>query len=84
MLLGYGAKVGLGNMRVKAENRMVTNYPVVSALQYSTPLTTKSRIMRFLTFVIPVFLSDGFGATTTLTRFGPMHFKKMVQSILLK
>ena len=25
MLLGYGAKVGLGNMRVKAENRMVTN-----------------------------------------------------------
>jgi hypothetical protein len=21
---GYGAKVGLGNMRVKAENRMVT------------------------------------------------------------
>jgi hypothetical protein len=24
---GYGAKVGLGNMRVKAENRMVTiNY----------------------------------------------------------
>ena len=24
MLLGYGAKVGLGNMRVKAENRMVT------------------------------------------------------------
>jgi hypothetical protein len=22
---GYGAKVGLGNMRVKAENRMVTN-----------------------------------------------------------
>ena len=26
MLLGYGAKVGLGNMRVKAENRMVTIY----------------------------------------------------------
>ena len=26
MLLGYGAKVGLGNMRVKAENRMVTSY----------------------------------------------------------
>ena len=26
MLLGYGAKVGLGNMRVKAENRMVTHY----------------------------------------------------------
>ena len=25
MLLGYGAKVGLGNMRVKAENRMVTS-----------------------------------------------------------
>ena len=25
MLLGYGAKVGLGNMRVKAENRMVTH-----------------------------------------------------------
>ena len=25
MLLGYGAKVGLGNMRVKAENRMVTD-----------------------------------------------------------
>ena len=24
MLLGYGAKVGLGNMRVKAENSMVT------------------------------------------------------------
>ena len=24
MLLGYGAKVGLGSMRVKAENRMVT------------------------------------------------------------
>jgi len=26
---GYGAKVGLGNMRVKAENRMVTHnaYP---------------------------------------------------------
>ena len=24
MLLGYDAKVGLGNMRVKAENRMVT------------------------------------------------------------
>jgi hypothetical protein len=23
---GYGAKVGLGNMRVKAENRMVTKY----------------------------------------------------------
>jgi len=23
---GYGAKVGLGNMRVKAENRMVTLY----------------------------------------------------------
>jgi hypothetical protein len=23
---GYGAKVGLGNMRVKAENRMVTEY----------------------------------------------------------
>ena len=22
---GYGAKVGLGNMRVKAENRIVTN-----------------------------------------------------------
>jgi hypothetical protein len=22
---GYGAKVGLGNMRVKAENRMVTD-----------------------------------------------------------
>jgi hypothetical protein len=22
---GYGAKVGLGNMRVKAENRMVTS-----------------------------------------------------------
>jgi hypothetical protein len=34
---GYGAKVGLGNMRVKAENRMVTQvshvrplYPVAS------------------------------------------------------
>ena len=26
MLLGYGAKVGLGNMRVKAENRMVTMF----------------------------------------------------------
>ena len=26
MLLGYGAKVGLGNMRVKAENRMVTSF----------------------------------------------------------
>jgi hypothetical protein len=27
---GYGAKVGLGNMRVKAENRMVTqdNYHI--------------------------------------------------------
>jgi len=24
LLFGYGAKVGLGNMRVKAENRMVT------------------------------------------------------------
>ena len=24
MLLGYGAKIGLGSMRVKAENRMVT------------------------------------------------------------
>jgi len=23
---GYGAKVGLGNMRVKAENRMVTQH----------------------------------------------------------
>jgi len=23
---GYGAKVGLGNMRVKAENRMVTEF----------------------------------------------------------
>jgi len=23
---GYGAKVGLGNMRVKAENRMVTRF----------------------------------------------------------
>jgi hypothetical protein len=23
---GYGAKVGLGNMRVKAENRMVTSF----------------------------------------------------------
>ena len=29
MLLGYGAKVGLGNMRVKAENRMVTIIIVV-------------------------------------------------------
>jgi len=26
LLFGYGAKVGLGNMRVKAENRMVTSY----------------------------------------------------------
>jgi len=26
---GYGAKVGLGNMRVKAENRMVTVYQQV-------------------------------------------------------
>ena len=32
MLLGYGAKVGLGNMRVKAENRMVTN----GLLKYET------------------------------------------------
>ena len=28
MLLGYGAKVGLGNMRVKAENRMVTHQQI--------------------------------------------------------
>ena len=28
MLLGYGAKVGLGNMRVKAENRMVTKISI--------------------------------------------------------
>jgi len=27
---GYGAKVGLGNMRVKAENRMVTSGKCVS------------------------------------------------------
>ena len=26
MFKGYGAKVGLGNMRVKAENRMVTSF----------------------------------------------------------
>jgi len=26
LLFGYGAKVGLGNMRVKAENRMVTHF----------------------------------------------------------
>jgi len=26
---GYGAKVGLGNMRVKAENRMVTAIIIV-------------------------------------------------------
>ena len=32
MLLGYGAKVGLGNMRVKAENRMVTCYHVIAIL----------------------------------------------------
>ena len=28
---GYGAKVGLGNMRVKAENRMVTTPPIESS-----------------------------------------------------
>ena len=27
LLFGYGAKVGLGNMRVKAENRMLTSKP---------------------------------------------------------
>jgi hypothetical protein len=27
---GYGAKVGLGNMRVKAENRMLTGLPGLS------------------------------------------------------
>jgi hypothetical protein len=31
---GYGAKVGLGNMRVKAENRMVTTYKVISVKYY--------------------------------------------------
>jgi hypothetical protein len=29
---GYGAKVGLGNMRVKAENRMVTEKTSASFL----------------------------------------------------
>ncbi len=32
MLLGYGAKVGLGNMRVKAENRMVTLFLILYKL----------------------------------------------------
>jgi len=29
---GYGAKVGLGNMRVKAENRMLTIYRFVDSI----------------------------------------------------
>ena len=39
MLLGYGAKVGLGNMRVKAENRMVTEISPVGTLIMSFKLT---------------------------------------------
>ena len=32
---GYGAKVGLGNMRVKAENRMVTQYFAVEKMRFA-------------------------------------------------
>ena len=42
---GYGAKVGLGNMRVKAENRMVTGI---------TPIRKNDRIV----YLCPEFQSD--------------------------
>ena len=44
MFKGYGAKVGLGNMRVKAENRMVTTFltshDTYFTLGYGKPKTT--------------------------------------------
>ena len=41
MLLGYGAKVGLGNMRVKAENRMVTTLQLISYKRKKSAIRTK-------------------------------------------
>ena len=46
MLLGYGAKVGLGNMRVKAENRMVTQ--LISSVNNDTQSEYKIRYIYFL------------------------------------
>ena len=43
MLLGYGAKVGLGNMRVKAENRMVTNQKTTKESKYTKDYNVKNK-----------------------------------------
>jgi len=41
---GYGAKVGLGNMRVKAENRMVTgNFSFVMQIEGSFCLYVRQK-----------------------------------------
>jgi hypothetical protein len=49
---GYGAKVGLGNMRVKAENRMVTDKKlIIREKQHSQPLY----ITLFAIHIYPLF-----------------------------
>ena len=52
---GYGAKVGLGNMRVKAENRMVT----VQTLQEAYSRIVEARKGKKKTAVPPVASDDG-------------------------
>ena len=48
MLLGYGAKVGLGNMRVKAENRMVTLLGQRGTLRHAFPVKAENRMVTLL------------------------------------
>ena len=45
---GYGAKVGLGNMRVKAENRMVTYFERRSTNAASESFNAKIKNFRSL------------------------------------
>ena len=44
LLFGYGAKVGLGNMRVKAENRMLTEDTLISEELFSRYVKALDRL----------------------------------------
>ena len=46
MFKGYGAKVGLGNMRVKAENRMLTDFNVSDQSEAYQTITGNSFVLK--------------------------------------